>query len=127
MCNEHSFSNAEILSHAVQQIGRGRLVGMRTAGGVISTGGQGLLDGSFVRMPTRGWYLVSTGEDMELNGCEPDIALWNPPAGEDRQLEVAVKTLLEDVGVEQAKEPVKIVPAAFKRAQENGQNAKRDR
>ena len=53
MCNEHSFSNAEILSHAVKQLGRGRLVGMRTAGGVISTGGQTLVDGSFIRMPTR--------------------------------------------------------------------------
>ena len=116
MCNEHSFSNAEILSHAVKQLGRGRLVGMRTAGGVISTGGVGLLDGSSVRMPMRGWYLVTTGEDMELNGCLPDIPLWNEPGGPDRQLEVAVETLLEDVRTEQAKDPVEIVPAATRRA-----------
>ncbi|MEZ5975993.1 MAG: S41 family peptidase [Planctomycetota bacterium] len=75
LCNEHSFSNAEILSHAIQQIGRGRLVGMRTAGGVISTGGASLVDGSSMRMPTRGWYRVVDGKDMELNGCLPDIAL----------------------------------------------------
>ena len=115
MCNEHSFSNAEILSHAVKQVGRGRLVGMRTAGGVISTGSVGLLDGSSVRMPMRGWYLVTTGEDMELNGCTPDIALWNDPAGPDVQLDRAVQALTEDVAAARAGGAVKIVPAAAKR------------
>jgi len=115
MCNEYSFSNAEILAHAVKQLGRGRLVGMRTAGGVISTGSARLLDGSSVRMPTRGWFLVTTGEDMELNGCEPDVALWNPPGGEDLQLRAAVQALLEDVAAEQAGGDVRIVPASFKR------------
>lgn len=117
MCNEHSFSNAEIVSHAVKQTERGRLVGMRTAGGVISTGSASLLDGSSVRMPTRGWYLVTTGEDMELNGCEPHIALWNDPTwnspgGTDTQLTKAVEALTEDVAAEKAKGKVKIVPAS---------------
>lgn len=117
MCNEHSFSNAEIVSHAVKQTGRGRVIGMRTAGGVISTGGARLLDGSSVRMPTRGWYLVSTGEDMELNGCEPHVALWNEPnwnspGGSDAQLSKAVEALNEDVATEKAKGKVKIVPAS---------------
>lgn len=120
LCNENSFSNAEIFSHAVKQIGRGRVVGMRTAGGVISTGSANLLDGSSVRMPTRGWYLVNTGEDMELNGCLPDIALWNPPNGEDMQLQVAVKALQEDVAAELAKGRVNIEPAAAKRLREKG-------
>ena len=63
----------------------------------------------------RGWYLVSTGEDMELNGCTPDIAMWNHPMGPDAQLETAVQTLAEDVAKEQASGNVKIVPAATKR------------
>ena len=117
LCNEHSFSNAEIVSHAVKQTGRGRLVGMRTAGGVISTGAVGLLDGGSVRMPMRGWYLATTGEDMELNGCEPDIAFWNDPTwnspgGGDAQLAKAVEVLAEDVAVEKAKDKVKITPAS---------------
>ena len=117
MCNEHSFSNAEIVSHAVKQIGRGRLVGMRTAGGVISTGAVGLLDGGMVRMPMRGWYLATTGEDMELNGCEPDIAfwndpMWNSPSGEDAQLAKAVEALAEDVAKENSKGKVEITPAS---------------
>lgn len=117
MCNEHSFSNAEIVSHAVKQTGRGRLVGMRTAGGVISTGSVRLLDGGSVRMPMRGWYLVTTGEDMELNGCEPHIALWNDPTwnspgGTDAQLVKAVEALTEDVAKEKAKPRTKVVPAS---------------
>ena len=121
MCNEHSFSNAEILSHAVKQLGRGRLVGMRTAGGVISTGGVRLVDGSMVRMPGRGWYLVSTGEDMELNGCEPDVALWNHPMGPDVQLQRAAETLAEDVA--RAKPMPELLPAAAKRRKPAGNTA----
>ncbi|MEO0480732.1 MAG: S41 family peptidase [Planctomycetota bacterium] len=97
MCNEMSFSNAEILSHAVKTLNRGPVVGMRTAGGVISTGGQGLLDGSFVRMPFRGWYVSADGRDMELNGCLPNHALWNDPVSGDAQLEKAVEVLAEQV------------------------------
>lgn len=108
MCNQHSFSNAEILSHAVKQLGRGRLVGMRTAGGVISTGSARLLDGSRIRMPTRGWFLESTGADMELNGCEPDIAIWNQPNGPDDQLREAVRALGEDV--KKANAAPKVIP-----------------
>ncbi len=116
LCNEHSFSNAEILSHAIQQIGRGRLVGMRTAGGVISTGSVRLLDGGSVRMPMRGWYLAKDGADMELNGCQPDICFWNAPdwtgGSGDAQLSKAVETLLEDVAAEQAKGSIEPVPAS---------------
>ena len=120
MCNEHSFSNAEIVSHAIKEIGRGRLVGMRTAGGVISTGSVGLIDGGTVRMPMRGWYLVGDGADMELNGCEPDVAFWNDPTwaspgGEDAQLSKAVEVLAEDVATEKAKGKVKLVPASHLR------------
>jgi len=117
MCNEHSFSNAEIISHAVKGTGRGRVIGMRTAGGVISTGGVGLLDGGMVRMPGRGWYIASTGADMELNGCLPDIALWNSPLstlvkGTDQQLAAAVQALAEDVAKEKARGEVEVVPAS---------------
>ncbi len=100
LCNQNSFSNAEIFSHAIKTLGRGRVVGVRTAGGVISTGGARLMGGAFVRMPFRGWYLLD-GEDMELNGCRPDAEIWPAPgdwpAGIDTQLAKAVDFLAEDV------------------------------
>jgi hypothetical protein len=63
-------------------------------------------------MPGRGWYLRDTGADMELNGAEPHIALWNQPGGPDDQLTAAVKALAEDVTKEKAKPRPKLVNAA---------------
>jgi C-terminal processing protease CtpA/Prc len=115
MCNEHSFSNAEILAHAVRTLGRGPVVGMRTAGGVISTGGATLVDGSSVRMPTRGWYLLGNGRDMELNGAMPDEALWNDPLGGDLQLDAAVARLRAEADARAATPDPTPIPAAAER------------
>ncbi len=101
LCNQNSFSNAEIFSHAIKTLKRGRLVGVPTAGGVISTGGTQIMDLGFLRMPFRGWYLLNDGEDMELNGAVPDVVLWPKPAEEvagiDEQLIKAIAVLEEDV------------------------------
>lgn len=97
LCNEKSFSNAEIISHAFKTLDRGTLVGQETAGGVISTGAFSLVDGTRVRLPFRGWYLPD-GTDMENNGAVPDILVEQTPeaeaAGEDEQLQAAVEDLL---------------------------------
>lgn len=97
LCNEKSYSNAEIVSHAFKTLGRGTLVGMPTHGSVISTGRHTLLDGSSIRMPFRGWYLPD-GTDMENNGAVPDLMVPQTPedevAGRDAQLEAAVRDLL---------------------------------
>lgn len=97
LCNEKSFSNAEIISHAFKTLERGTLVGMPTYGGVISTGSHRLLDGSTIRMPFRGWYLPD-GTDMENHGAVPDLQVPQTPEDEvaefDRQLKVAVEDLL---------------------------------
>lgn len=101
LCDQNSFSNAEIFAHAIKALKRGKLVGVRTAGGVISTGGTFIPDGGFLRMPFRGWFSVETGEDMELNGAVPDVEIWPQPgdlaAGKDAQLEKAIELLLADV------------------------------
>jgi tricorn protease len=100
LANEHSFSNAEIFSHAIQNTGRGRIVGEETFGGVISTGAFQLIDGSRVRRPFRGWRLPD-GTDMEAGGAVPDVRVPRTPmdevAGRDRQLEVAVVDLIEQL------------------------------
>ena len=100
LCNQNSFSNAEIFSHAVKSLGRGKLVGTPTAGGVVSTGAATIMDVGTMRLPTRGWFVPSTGEDMELNGAVPDVVVWPQPGemprGKDVQLEKAVEVLLAD-------------------------------
>jgi tricorn protease len=101
LCNQNSFSNAEIFSHAIKTLKRGQLVGVPTAGGVISTGGTSIMDLGFLRLPFRGWFLLGDGEDMELNGAVPHHVLWPEPGqlpqGKDVQLEKAVEVLVADV------------------------------
>jgi tricorn protease len=100
LANENSYSNAEIFSHAFKNLDHGPLVGQPTFGAVISTGGAGLIDGSYVRMPYRAWYVYQTDENMEHGPARPDIRVQNPPAvkatGEDPQLRRAVDALLND-------------------------------
>lgn len=101
LCNEGSYSNAEIFSHAYKSLGIGKLVGLPTNGSVISTGGKSLMDGSFVRLPGRGWYTKATDKNQELGAAIPDIIVENTPdwiaKGTDEQLKVAVDTLLKDI------------------------------
>ncbi len=116
LCNQNSFSNAEILSHAVQVLKRGKLVGVPTAGGVISTGSTRILDLGSLRTPGRGWYGIESGEDMELHGAVPDVILWPEPGqmprGEDIQLRKAIEVLKADVKAAHAKPLPKLIKAS---------------
>ena len=103
LCNQNSFSNAEIFSHAIKTLKRGKLVGVPTAGGVISAGSASILGEGDLRMPFRGWFLSTNGEDMELNGAspEPENLIWTTPgeleSGIDKQIEKAIEVLAEEV------------------------------
>ncbi|MCS7032972.1 MAG: S41 family peptidase, partial [Phycisphaerae bacterium] len=100
LCNEKSFSNAEIVAHAFKTLQRGTLVGQQTAGGVISTGATTLIDGTVVRTPFRGWW-TRDHVNMELNGAMPDLLVPQTPEAEardeDEQLKAAVEDLLKRV------------------------------
>ena len=101
LCNEDSYSNAEIFSHAFKTLGIGKVVGKPTNGSVISTGAKTLIDGSFVRLPFRGWFTKATNKNQELGPAVPDIILENAPdaksKGVDEQLKAAVDQLLKDI------------------------------
>ena len=107
LCNQNSFSNAEIFAHAIQTLKRGKLVGVPTAGGVISTGSRDILKEGNLRMPFRGWFLSTTGEDLELNGAtpEPENIIWTTPgeieSGTDKQIQRAIQVLAEEVKTNQ--------------------------
>jgi C-terminal processing protease CtpA/Prc len=101
LCNEGSYSNAEIFAHAYKTLGIGKLVGVPTNGSVISTGGKSLMDGSFVRLPGRGWFVKATDKNEELGPAVPDIIVENQPdwilKGTDDQLKAAVEELLKEI------------------------------
>jgi tricorn protease len=107
LCDEASYSNAEIFSWAFKTLKRGPVVGMPTFGAVISTGGAELADGSFVRLPGRGWYVAGSGTNMEHNGCPPDHVVEQPPLEDmakdrDTQLAKAVEVLLAELPADPA-------------------------
>lgn len=101
LCNANSYSNAEIFSHAYKTLGIGKLIGVPTFGAVISTGGASLLNGSFVRVPFRAWYVKATDKNMEHIPAVPNFILDNSPnskaMGRDEQLKKAVEVLLEQI------------------------------
>lgn len=72
LCNGNTFSNAEIFCHAFKRLGRGKLVGMPTNGGVISAVSISIPEVGELQIPFRGWFHAETGKDLELNGAVPE-------------------------------------------------------
>ncbi len=97
LCNHNTFSNAEIFCHAIQQSRRAPLVGTATAGGVITARETDIPDAGSLCVPFRAWFHATTGENLELNGAQPDIVVDLTPAdedaGRDPQLAQALETL----------------------------------
>lgn len=99
--NESSLSDAEDFTEGYRYLGLGKVVGTPTAGWIIYTGAQSLIDGSSVRVPfirIQG----ADGKDMELNPRPVDIRVERPLgetlAGKDGQLDAAVAELLKGLG-----------------------------
>ena len=115
LCNQNSFSNAEIFSHAIKTLKRGQLVGVPTAGGVISTGGDGDHGRRHPAPAVPRLVPVGDGEDMELHGAVPHHVVWPSPAtmpkGKDAQIDKAVEVLLDDVKAWKAKPQPKLIKA----------------
>lgn len=99
--NESSASNAEIFTEIYRRLGLGKVVGKPTAGAVIGTIGVKLLNKLWFRLP---FISISTPEGENLEGTgrhvdvEVDQMLGDWTKGVDRQLDVAVETLLHELG-----------------------------
>ena len=72
LTNEQSLSDAEMTSAGFKALKLGKIVGTGTYRWIIFTSGAGLVDGSFVRLPSWGCYTLD-GKDLEKTGVEPDI------------------------------------------------------
>ena len=117
LCNENSGSNAEEFCDAFQRLKLGPVIGVRTWGGEVgSGGGYPLIDGGRLSIPNYGeWAPDGKGTWLiEGTGAKPDIEVANDPAsllaGRDPQLDRAIATLKADI----AKHPVpRPSPPAF--------------
>jgi tricorn protease len=101
LCNENTYSNAEIFCHAFKRLGRGTLVGLPTNGGVISAVTIRVPELGELQVPFRGWFDAGTGRDLELNGAVPDMIVPIGPEeqgeGLDPQFDAALRVLREQI------------------------------
>jgi len=85
-----------------KQAGVGKLIGMRTWGGLIGISGNPMLiDGGGVLAPTFGYYEKDGTWGIEGHGVEPDIEVVDDPSlmvdGGDPQLDAAIAHMLEEL------------------------------
>jgi tricorn protease len=115
MCNNRSFSDAEIFPHAFKTLGYGKVVGQPTGGYVIGTTSVRLIDGSQFRIPRTGVFTVA-GINMEKQGVVPDVlvepAVEDWKKGTDTQLVKAVDVASAEVAAWKKSKSASTVPGA---------------
>jgi carboxyl-terminal processing protease len=98
LVNAYTASASEIVSGAIQDEGRGRLVGVTTYGKGSVQNWIPLSDGGTARITIAKW-LTPVGRTIDGTGLEPDIVVEltqeDLDAGLDPQLDAAVQALLE--------------------------------
>ncbi len=95
-------SGGDMFPALFRQAGIGKLVGMRTWGGLVGiSGNPSLIDGGSVTAPTFAYYEKDGTWGIEGHGVEPDIEVVDDPAllarGKDPQLDAAIKLMLEEI------------------------------
>lgn len=99
--NQHTLSDGEDFTEGYRTLHLGKVVGEPTAGWIIFTSGATLLDGTTVRLPSTR-ITGADGSDMEMHPRPVDVEVTRPMGssytGQDPQLELAVRVLLEQLG-----------------------------
>jgi tricorn protease len=95
-------SGGDMFPALFRQAGIGKLVGMRTWGGLVGiSGNPSLIDGGSVTAPTFAYYEKDGTWGIEGHGVDPDIEVVDDPAllaqGKDPQLDAAIKLMLEEI------------------------------
>ena len=88
----------------------GKLIGMRTWGGLVGiTGSPPLLDGAGVTVPSFAYYEKDGTWGIEGHGVDPDIKVIDDPAkmqdGKDPQLDAAIELMLSELETKAYKAP----------------------
>ncbi|WP_086541748.1 S41 family peptidase [Algoriphagus antarcticus] len=97
LINEQSLSDAEMTAAGFKELGLGTIIGTETYRWIIFTSGQGLVDGSFYRLPAWGCYTLD-GRNLEKDGVAPDIRVdegfVDRLEGNQKQLDKAIEVIM---------------------------------
>ena len=111
LMNEFSASDGDLFPFQFKSYKLGKLVGKRSWGGVVGIRGSlPLVDGGYLNKPEFSRFDLRGKEwIIEGHGVDPDIVVDNDPAkefaGEDQQLERALKVVLEELKTKEKKLP----------------------
>ncbi len=102
LINQNSGSGGDAMPWYFRKAGVGKLIGVRTWGGLVGIGGYPvLMDGGSVTAPRYAIYGLHGQWEVENHGIAPDVAVEETPkefaAGDDAQLEAGVKTVLDEL------------------------------
>jgi tricorn protease len=116
LISEDTGSNGEFFASAIRFRGLAPLIGMRTWGGATGIEPhQDLVDGGTVTPPQFGLYGMDGKWGFEGHGVDPDIQVQNMPArvvaGQDDQLDAAIKNVLDRLAGGGSKWAIPPVPA----------------
>ncbi|TWT40342.1 hypothetical protein RAS1_40500 [Phycisphaerae bacterium RAS1] len=95
-------SGGDAFPYYFRQSGLGKLIGMRTWGGLVGiSGNPGFIDGTGSTAPTFGFYERDGTWGVEGHGVDPDIEVIDDPAkmqnGADVQLDAAITHITEEL------------------------------
>jgi len=95
-------SGGDMFPALFRQAGLGKLIGMRTWGGLVGiSGNPSLIDGGYTSAPTFGFYETDGTWGIEGHGVDPDIEVIDDPAqmvnGGDPQLDAAIAHIQAEV------------------------------
>ena len=103
LIDNYSASDGDLFPYQFRFYGLGKLVGVRTWGGVVGIRGSlPIIDGGVLNRPEFA-HLDAEGERfvIEGHGVEPDVWIDNDPAreyaGDDQQLDKAIELILEEL------------------------------
>ena len=114
LINKYSASDGDLFPWSFKANKLGTVIGTRTWGGIVGISGSlPYMDGTDVRVPFFTNYDAETGQWIVENyGVDPDIEIDNDPikeqAGEDQQLNEAIRVALEQI---KDRKPLPKVPA----------------
>ncbi len=108
--NRYAASDGDFFSYFFKVYKLGPLIGERTWGGVRGIRGEiGLIDGGYITRPEFALYGLDSKWLIENRGVAPDVKVDNRPdlvmAGQDPQLETAIKMVTEEMNQHPKKLP----------------------